>query len=113
LHLSEKIGARLQEERKRLGLNQEQIADSLGVSKRTQAAYEAGTSDPSSTYMNKAQDLLAMDVCYVVTGVRTPHPIEERSAKEEHLVQHYRLLPTGDQDAVDRIVEAMAAQQKK
>ena len=107
MHDSEDIGARLQAERKRLGLNQDQFGDALGVSKRTQAGYEAGTTDPSTTYLRAAALELGVDVLFVVTGVVTPQPVGGLSVEEDRLVNQYRSLPDGDQQAVDRIVGAM------
>jgi transcriptional regulator with XRE-family HTH domain len=107
LHFSVEIGARLQAERKRLGLNQDQFGDAVGVSKRTQAAYESGATDPTSVYLNRAASKLGVDVLYVVTGVATPRPVEGISIGEDRLVNQYRSLPVGDQQAVDRIVGAM------
>lgn len=107
MHYSEEIGARLQAERKRLGLNQDQFGDAVGVSKRTQAAYEAGTTDPSSVYLNRAGATLGIDVLYVVTGVSMTQAAASLSATEDRLVNQYRLLREDDQKAVDRIVGAM------
>ncbi len=107
MHYSVEIGARLQAERKRLGLNQDQFGDAVGVSKRTQAAYEAGTTDPTSLYLFSAASKLGVDVLFVVTGVATPCPTESLSVGEDRLVTQYRSLRESDQQAVDRIVGAM------
>ncbi|MBJ2206667.1 helix-turn-helix transcriptional regulator [Pseudomonas carnis] len=108
MHYSVEIGARLQAERKRLGLNQDQFGDAVGVSKRTQAAYEAGTTDPTSVYLNRAASKLGVDVLFVVTGVPIPRPVSDLSTGEEKLVCRYRSLPEGDQEVVDRIIGAMS-----
>lgn len=107
MHYSVEIGARLQAERKRLGLNQDQFCEAVGVSKRTQAAYEAGTTDPTSVYLNAAASKLGVDVLFVVTGVVTPRPVEGLSMEEDRLVIQYRSLQEGDRQAVDRIIGAM------
>ena len=98
----------MQAERKRLGLNQDQFGDAVGVSKRTQAAYEAGTTDPTSVYLNRAASKLGVDVLYVVTGMAIPRPVTDLSTGEEKLVGRYRSLPEGDQQVVDRIIGAMS-----
>lgn len=107
MHYSVEIGGRLQAERKRLGLNQEQFGVAVGVSKRTQAAYEAGTTDPTSVYLNKAASKLGVDILYVVTGIATPQVAEGFTATENTLISQYRALPEDDQAAVNRIVGAM------
>lgn len=115
MHLSENIGVRLQEERKRLGLNQEQMAEKLCISKRTQAGYEAGTSDPSAFYLNRAAAELGFDVLYIVTGERTAVRIHSLASGETEIIEHYRAIPEADQQAIHRIIGAMAelAHQKK
>jgi len=115
LHLSEIIGARLQEERKRLGLNQEQMAEKLGVSKRTQAGYEAGTSEPGAIYLSRAVGEVGLDGLYVITGHRTADNVDTLSEKESMIVEQYRAIAESDQLAVHRIIGAMAelANQKK
>ena len=42
---------RLQEERKRLGLTQDKIAEIGGVKRRTQINYEAGGRSPEGNYL--------------------------------------------------------------
>lgn len=107
MHLSEEIGARLQDERKRLGLNQDQAAALLGCSKRTQAAYEAGTSEAGMVYMSKAA-AAGFDVLYIATGTRTPRPVEGLSVAEEKVLDNYRSLPEEDQASVRRLTDALA-----
>lgn len=113
MHYSMDIGARLQAERKRLGLNQEQFGEAVGVSKRTQAAYEAGTTDPTSIYLNRAASTLGIDILYVVTGVPTPQVVDGFTVAEDTLINQYRALPEADQAAVHRIVGAMWEQSAK
>lgn len=115
MHLSENIGARLQEERKRLGLNQEQLAEKLSISKRTQAGYEAGTSDPGAFYLNKGAAELGFDVLYIVTGLRSVAVVHGLASAESQIIEQYRAIPEADQQAIHRIIGAMAelATQKK
>ncbi len=108
MHLSVEIGARLQEERKRLGLNQEQMAEKISISKRTQAAYEAGTSDPSSVYLSKAAAELGLDVLFVVTGARAIAGSTTLDLSEAEILHQYRAIPEADRQAVHRIIGAMA-----
>jgi len=46
------FGARLREERKRLGLNQEQLAEVAGVKRLAQAQYESEAREPRLSYLS-------------------------------------------------------------
>lgn len=109
MHLSrEAIGNRLQEERKRLGLNQDVFAAEVGVAKRTLASYEGGAGDVGALVLAHAA-LLGVDVLYVVTGQRTPEAANSFKGDEIDLVEHYRLLPEGDRQHTHKMVTALAA----
>ena len=63
------FGARLREERKRLGLTQAQIAAAVGISAPTQVGYELGSRTPDANYLT-AIERLGADERYIRTGVR-------------------------------------------
>lgn len=63
---------RIKAERNRLGLSQGDFADKCGVSKRTQASYEAGISCPDLRYLAAAEEAGA-DVPFLVNGRKTEH----------------------------------------
>lgn len=106
--LSEEIGARLRQQRAQAGLTQDQLAEHLGVSKRTQGNYESGASDPPASYLSMASSLLGFDVLYIVNGVRTTLNADALSEVEDSIVQQYRSIPADDQRAIRRFVKAMA-----
>lgn len=109
MHLSrEAIGNRLQEERKRLGLNQDVFASQVGVAKRTLAGYEGGTGEVGALVLAHAA-ALGVDVLYVVTGQRTPETASSFSGDEVALVEHYRQLPDGDRQHTHKMLTALAA----
>ncbi len=62
-----RLGVRLKEERKRLALTQQALADLCGVSKRQQLNYESEAQMPGSGYLAEAA-LIGVDVNYVLTG---------------------------------------------
>jgi len=108
LHLSkEAIGNRLQEERKRLGLNQDAFAQQVGVAKRTLAGYESGTGEVGALVLAYAANI-GLDVLYVVTGRRTPEATSSFNGEEVDLVEHYRQLPEGDRQHTHKMVTALA-----
>ncbi len=63
------FGARFREERRRLGLLQQEIADATGLSMRAIGTYERGVRSPDADVLMRLIDL-GMDVYYVLTGER-------------------------------------------
>jgi transcriptional regulator with XRE-family HTH domain len=63
------IGARLKEERARLGINQKMMAEIGGVTPKTQGIYEKDDRMPDADYLSRAYGA-GVDVQYVVTGVK-------------------------------------------
>ena len=63
------FGARFREERRRLGLIQQEMADATGLSKRALGTYERGVRSPDAELLMRLIDL-GMDVYYVLTGER-------------------------------------------
>ena len=108
LHLSEDIGSRLQEERKRCGMTQAELADAIGVVKRTQANYEAGTSDAPAPYLSKVAAKFGFDIPYILSGTRTNLAERALDDVENRLIVQFRSIPEDDQKAIRRILEAMA-----
>lgn len=58
---------RLRDERKRLGLNQTELAGLAGVQKQAQVHYEAGDRSPNAAYL-QAIAAAGADVLYILTG---------------------------------------------
>jgi len=108
LTLSEDIGARLRQLRSRAGLTQDQLAEKLGVSKRTQGNYESGASDAPASYLSLAARELGFDVAFIVSGIPTTLPNEALSEVEDCLITQYRSITPGDQEAIRRFLKAMA-----
>lgn len=101
------IGERLKEERERIGLNQTDFAAKAGASKNSQYNYEKGERNPDSAYL-AAVAAVGVDVLYVLTGTRTPRPVEGLSVAEEKVLDNYRSLPEEDQASVRRLTNALA-----
>lgn len=64
------INDRLLEERKRLGFNQDQMAEMGKVAKRTYCNYEAGEREPMAGFY-VAIAAIGADVQYILTGTRS------------------------------------------
>lgn len=81
----EESGDRLRQERKRLGLTQQQMADVGGVRKQAQLKYEAGQSSPNAEYLALVQ-MHGVDVQFVLTGA----PSAALAGDEAELVRRFR-----------------------
>lgn len=78
--IEEKLrGARLREERERLGLTQDAFATACGVRRRAQANYESGERAPGARYL-EAAGKIGVDVGYVLDGERTTEDHIEKDA---------------------------------
>ncbi|NBA97954.1 helix-turn-helix domain-containing protein [Pseudomonas sp. R5(2019)] len=100
-------GECLREERTRLGLKQEEMAQIGGITRNTQGSYERDERRPDTGYL-KALHAVGLDVLYVVTGVRTPAEVGELSEDEEVMVRRYRSLPPDDKKSMRRFLQAIA-----
>ena len=83
------IGARLREERVRLGRNQEDFAAIAHTTKRSQYEYEKDGAAPSATYL-AAIAAAGADVLYIVTGARSATALTD---DEQRLLEQYRQAP--------------------
>ncbi len=82
------IGARLREERERLGLNQEGFGQLGGVRKQAQLLYEKDERKPDSDYL-VAVAAAGVDVLFVLTG-RRQSDLPARDASEQLLLENFR-----------------------
>jgi len=64
------VGARLREERMRIGLSQVDFGALASVTKTTQGNYEANKRSPDAVYLN-AVSSAGVDIQYIVTGNRS------------------------------------------
>ena len=89
------IGRRLAEERVGLKLNQDDLAQIVGKSRRSIAAWEAGEQTPDADALALA-DMHGLDVLFVVTGRRGA----VLSESQQLLVSYTRNVPEKALDAV-------------
>ncbi|MCL7420861.1 MAG: helix-turn-helix domain-containing protein [Methylobacter sp.] len=91
---------RLQEERHRLGLNQDEFAEIGGVKRRAQINYESGERCPDGHYF-AAIAAAGADVQYILTGVRSSAAL---ALDEQQLLDRYRTSPKELKDAALRVL---------
>jgi transcriptional regulator with XRE-family HTH domain len=105
--IADRVGERLREERERLGLNQTEFGELLGVSRGTQKNYELGASSLDLRYVAALEER-GIDAAFVLTGRRSTPLGQMFSASEEELIKQYRSIPPFDQEAIRRFLQAMA-----
>lgn len=74
------FGLRLKEERKRLGLNQAELAEVGGVGRLAQLQYESEASAPTTRYLS-ALGSIGVNLVYLIANVR----LERDGLKDEQL----------------------------
>ena len=101
------IGSRLKEERKSLGLSQQEFGAIGGVEANAQGKYESGERIPRSDYL-AALGKKGVDVLYVISGKRTPMPVDSLNDTERSIITHYRALNQDDQDAISQLATSLS-----
>lgn len=100
------LGERLREERDRLGINQNELADIGGVKRNSQGNYERGRQNPDTAYL-LAVAKVGVDVMYVLFG-RRDHSVEARAGIEAEMICSFRSLSAADQAVARRVVTGLA-----
>jgi transcriptional regulator with XRE-family HTH domain len=101
------LGARLKEERKSLGLSQQQFAAIGGVEANAQGKYESGERTPRSDYL-VALGFKGVDILYLLSGQRMPLSVDALNDAERAVIIHYRTLTLLDQDAISRLAFSLS-----
>ncbi|WP_226946945.1 helix-turn-helix domain-containing protein [Ralstonia mannitolilytica] len=102
--MSETFSERLREERKRLGMSQEQLASIGGVQRGAQNRYESGERTPDADYL-MAVAQAGVDVSFVLTGKPSANSI---APDEQALLAAYRALDARSKAAAIGAVSGLA-----
>lgn len=105
------IGPRLREERERLGMTQRVFGDIGGVEPNAQGKYESGERSPRVDYL-AALATRGVDALYVLSGIRTPAPLEGLSADESGLLGAFRQFSFDDQAALWHLLRRLTNNDK-
>ncbi|ANY90456.1 transcriptional repressor DicA [Pseudomonas putida] len=98
------VGDRLREERVRLNLSQEDLAQAGGVNRNTQGSYERGVRNPDTAYLLAVAEL-GVEVDFVLFGKRSLD--SGLDPEETQIIEQYRHIPEQDQRALRRFLQAM------
>lgn len=99
----EEAGARLRQERARLGLNQAEFAELGGVKRNSQVAYEAGRIAVPADYLLRLSDR-GVDIGFVLTGRREDGSL---GLWETRLIENFRRMTEQARDAIISISDAL------
>lgn len=97
-------GARLREERERLGFNQADFAAIGGLQKLAQIKYEQDKRAPDGDYF-AAIAAVGADVLYIITGQRTGSALPHREAA---LIDNYRQSDERGKRIIEQTASAAA-----
>ncbi|MHC6226371.1 helix-turn-helix domain-containing protein [Pseudomonas sp. X10] len=103
------LGARIREERERLGMTQRMFGDIGGVEPNAQGKYESGERTPRVDYL-AAVAARGVDALYVLSGAHTPALLESLSQEEGQLLDYFRRLPSTDQAVVWHLLARLAGE---
>lgn len=102
--ITEKIGRRIRENRKRNGLTQGQVAALADISLGAQHRYESGTADAGATYLAHLAKA-GFDVLWLVTGERCRETLSPETAD---LVGIFESMPPDMRAGVLHLVRSMS-----
>ncbi|WP_081271635.1 helix-turn-helix domain-containing protein [Variovorax paradoxus] len=103
------VGARLKEERDRLGWSQATLAETAGASRRAVVAWEGGVTVPGADAL-AALAPHGFDVLYIVIGQRSA-PVESRlSPDEATLLKNYQHSDAEGRAAARTVLSSLAKQ---
>lgn len=110
----QEIGARLLEERTRLDMTQQEVADAVGVTRLSVIQYESGRSSPSAETL-AGMEAAGFDVRYVLTGMRdAPSGIDRErfrwaytEVQRQAKVRHEKLTADASLDLAWRFYDAI------
>lgn len=103
------IGQRLKEERRRLGLSQEDFSAAGGIRRSTLYQYERGDRRPSLDFLLKTASV-GVDLNFIIFGKRNVRLVDEFRVERETLDQIYAIV---DRYARDRRGRALAIEHRQ
>lgn len=101
------VCSRFREERKASALDQQGVADALGVTTKTVGRWEKNVPIPSDKLAALAAH--GVDVLYVLTGQRTTPAADALSEAETQLVEAFRAMPAESQAAMLQLTSSLSS----
>ena len=98
------IGERIRDSRKKLGINQSELAERIGVTQPAVANWESGVHDPRRLMLAKLADTLAVSPQWLGSGARSEREIDKHPAAA-YLRRPLHNTPVISFEAAARILE--------
>jgi transcriptional regulator with XRE-family HTH domain len=112
-HLSDDLGKRIQDERKKLNLTQAQLADKVGISHTQLARYEIKGAQPSADVLAKLANVLEVSSDFLMNG--TSDNLADNSLTDKELLNQFKIiekLPEQDKSVVKIFLDAFITKGK-
>ncbi|BAP44630.1 transcriptional regulator [Pseudomonas sp. 21LCFQ02] len=106
------FATRLKQERKTLGLTQQQFASLGGVEVNAQAMYESGVRVPRSAYLVELWQN-GVDVLYLISGRRTALDLDRLSATEREVITSFRAMAPEDRESISALTASLSERMRK
>ena len=103
------IGARIREERERLGFSQRALATRMAITHASQVKYEGGATQPNTGYLYLFNGIGA-DVQYIVTGARCAGTLTDDEAQ---LLTWFRAMSDRGREAAICLITSYVASGEK
>lgn len=128
--MSNTLATRLREERKKLKVTQQVIADRVFITRETWSRYESGKINPGSEVLVKLAKL-GVDTQYILTGKKASESVEpslslsiaetsatykttlQLSKQELELIRYYRKVNTEGKQTIDSVAKTLATSKAK
>jgi transcriptional regulator with XRE-family HTH domain len=114
--MSNDIGQRIRELRKRLKYTQKQLAKKLGVSDTTVSAYEVGDAMPTVTTLKKLTEIADVSFDWLCAGsfmVQDPeNKLIQLTPEELRLLKKFRKASKEQKDLLSRLADALVDDSK-
>jgi len=100
------MGIRLKEERKRLGLSQQELGAIGKIEANAQGMYERGTRFPNATYLSLIAKA-GVDILYVITSVKKVRSADSISDMDTKVLHELDGLPKDVQDDIKQLISTL------
>ena len=112
MNFSSHCASRIKEERLKLGLSQEQVAEKTKVSREMWGRYERGAAIPGGEVLFSFA-VIGADAQYILTGKPSDSSLSSLNTRTAVIAEKFEQLSDDDQQCLERVVEALVAAKSK
>lgn len=108
MNFSSHCASRIKEERLKLGLNQEQVAEKAKVSREMWGRYERGAAIPGGEVLFSFA-VIGADVQYILTGKPSASSLTSLNSRAAAIAEKFEHLSDDDKKCLERVLSALGA----